>query len=208
MATATEIFATAPTGWVSLAVLFQRIEQQLGISQDVAINALRAPFEAFSVQTDVVGWDPHNLGAHIRADGWTLHWAIERPDGTGFSVSEAGWKHVNLDNGMLNGHPVRLLWQDVVRELAHLDNIEHCQLLDHAPDLPKEIADDTKALAALHAMSRYAEDRRQASGGVLPKREDVARHASRVTGYAVRKATFLYRFLPDHLRNQPRRLKS
>lgn len=198
-----EIWAKADSAWEPLATLFQRIEQDLRIQRQQAVSALRAACEALQVQTDVVGWNPHDLGRHIRFGGWTLHWAIKRPDGSGYCVSAEGWKHVNLQDGTLNGHPVLVLWKDVLHAVAHLRCITTLELPDSKPAPPEDAANDPLACAALDAMKRCAEEHYQATGKP-PKREDVAHQASRETRYPVRKCFRLYRNLPDHLRNRGR----
>ena len=69
--------------------------------------------------------------------------------------------------------------------------------------LPADLASDPKAVAAYDVMVTYARERLE-SQGTREKRDALAPAVSRKTGYPVRKARELYRYLPEELRNPTR----
>jgi hypothetical protein len=204
MTTIAELFSRGEPAWVPLANIFQLIEQKLQISRDLAVGALRPGLESGAIRTDVVGWDP-SIFAHVtfhavlRSDDW----AVKRENDVGYSVSEAGWQHVNWKKGSLKGHAVRVMWADVRRELAHLiGTLKRSSSSDTTGGLPEDMANDPQLRAAYAAMLRYVEARFK--NGRKVKRNDAARAVHEMTRLPVRKAIPLYRYLPAHLRNRGR----
>ena len=106
--------------WEPLITLMKTVEREFGIAADEAAKALRYPLENYEIATRLVDYEGP-LSMHGPGGRDLISWDDKSDD---YSVTQAGWQHVDMKAGTLRGYKIEVLWAHITRALAPLIDAE------------------------------------------------------------------------------------